>query len=328
MVNLISVQRERWTRLDPRLPQFSPPTSSSIESIQNEGDHKPVVSSVQGDPYCIAFPQLTKIEADSDALVYFEEVTGSVIELAIRDVESKQAASSIVDIMRQLEDFWLKNGATAAIIYWPTRESVVGHYLESAQFILDSYIAVRFDVDRMDIFDKMPNPEVNIRIARPEDENDILELQLEVVRAHIPHAPFAREIPTATVGIRKRLQAFWSGESVEDGGSLFMLAEIDKAVVGMAECQLHAFQTAPGALLSHGRYGLVNTFGVSARFRRKGIGNVLERAISRIFEEWDVDGSYLIYSPYNESASGFWSTRGYDPLWTLYQKRAFPNAAK
>jgi hypothetical protein len=56
--------------------------------------------------------------------------------------------------------------------------------------------------------------------------------------------------------------------------------------------------------------------------RRSGIGKDLEAAVDDELRHGDTLGTYLWFSAYYASASNFWPSLGYEPIWTSYQRRA------
>ena len=321
IIDLIVSQQQRWRQIDPRLPQI--PTSE-LSSFLKQGyescKHFPVVVGPAAGPHCMALPGLRSLNAQSDELVYFQRLTGTAIQASFRSTSPYVLDQVLGTLLARLEETWKADGATAAIFNWPTRDGDVKDLFRREGYALDSHLAVRSGVSHSEPGCRS-DWTVITRRAMPSDEAAILDLHRQVIQAHIPNAPFARLHPTAIPAMRNRLRRIWEGGTVEEGASLVIIAELDDQVVAMAECQIRSIAAELGALLQPGRYLLINSFGVSQAVRRRGIGNILERAVTATCENLSVDGSYLIFSPYNPSANSFWPSVGYEPIWTLYQKR-------
>jgi GNAT superfamily N-acetyltransferase len=321
IVDLIVSQQRRWSRIDSRLPQI--PTSE-LPSFLKQGyescKHPPVVVGPAASPDCMAFPGFRSLDPESDELVYFQRLTGTAIQASFRSTSPRVLDRVIGTLLARLEETWKAGGATAAIFNWPSRDGDVHDLFHREGYTLDSHIAVRSGVSHREPSCGSDGT-VTTRRAISSDEAAILDLHRQVIQAHIPNAPFARLHPAAIPAMRDRLRRMWAGETVEEGASLVIVAELDDRVVAMAECQIRSISAEPGALLQPGRYLLINSFGVSQAVRRRGIGNILERAVTETCANLSVDGSYLIFSPYNPSANSFWPSVGYEPIWTLYQKR-------
>lgn len=321
LVRLVARRQERWHRIDSRLPQVpSPWLVSLIHDAGRVSRNDPVVVGRPSDPDCMAFPYVRDLSEESDDLVYFDRVTGSAMQLTFRDLSPMTLGRSFGLLLSRLETIWSEGGATAGVLNWPTRDGDPAEYFRAAGYTLDSYLALRTGLGPQQSTLRS-NLRAKTRLATPPDEKAILELHSQVIDAHVPNAPFARHHASAAVGMRSRLRRAWRGEALEKGGPLIMVADLDGKVVAMAECQFRSIKTHPDSLLRPGKYALINTFAVAKEVRRLGIGHILERAVSDAFVALSIDGFYLIYSPYNPSASAFWPSVGYEPLWTLYQKR-------
>lgn len=326
LTDVIAQQQQRWQRIDARLPQIPTSCLPSLVKKARESSHlDPIIVGPSSRPDCIAFPVLLRLSPDSDDLVYFDILSGTAIQIAFRDDLQSTLSGSFANLISRLEDVWNTNGATAGLINWPTRDREVADYVMTAGYTLDSHLAVRRGVPALPLVHRSL-PAVNTRLAVPDDEPAILELHSQVVQAHIPNAPFARNAPTAKSGMQTRLSRVWAGETTDEGASLVIVADIADRVVAMAECQIGFISAQPDALLPPGKYALIKTFGVAQGLRRRGIGHILEQAVSAACTELSADGFYLIFSPYNPSATAFWSSVGYEPIWTLYQKRGLNSA--
>lgn len=321
IIDLIVSQQRRWRQIDPRLPQIpTPDLSSFLKQAYDSCKHFPLVVGPAASPDCIAFPGFRSLNPESDELVYFQRLTGTAIQATFRGTSPDDLNQILGTLLARLEEKWKAGGATAAIFNWPTRDGDVQDIFHRANYTLDSHLAVRSGISHREPCCKS-DLNVITRRATPNDEAAILDLHRQVIHAHIPNAPFASLHPAAIPAMRGRLRRIWSGETVEEGASLVIVAELNDRVVAMAECQIRSIAIEPGALLQPGRYLLINSFGVSQAVRRRGIGNILERAVTATCANLSVDKSYLIFSPYNVSANSFWPSVGYEPIWTLYQKR-------
>lgn len=321
IIDLIVNQQRRWRQIDPRLPQIP---NSELSSFLKQGyescKHLPIVVGPAASPDCMAFPGFRNLDPQSDELVYFQRLTGIAIQTSFRSTSPHVLDQFLGTLLARLEETWKAGGATAAIINWPTRDGDVQDLFRREGYTLDSHLAVRYGASHLEPSYRS-DWTVITRRAMPSDEAAILDLQRQVIQAHIPNAPFARLHPAAIPAMRDRLRKIWTGETIEEGASLVIVAELHDQVVAMAECQIRSIAAEPGALLQPGRYVLISSFGVSQAVRQRGIGKILERAVTATCANLSVDSSYLIFSPYNPSANSFWPSVGYEPIWTLYQKR-------
>jgi ribosomal protein S18 acetylase RimI-like enzyme len=321
LVGLVRQQQLRWSHSDMRLPSFTTAQIHElVKSARELSRNNPIVIGSPDEPYCMAFPGRQLLPSDSEGLVYFEELSGVAQLTAFREIPGE--IIHFRELVSALEAAWSAAGIDAALFYWPTRDGDMGDHFISAGYMLDSYMAVHMGpMPDWEIGNALKLREFTVRSARPKDEASILEIHRQVVQAHIPNAPFAREVPTSTFGIRERLRKFWAKEPGSDMVPLILVVEAAGHVVAMADCWIHPVAPRLENPLRPGKYAYINSFGVASGLRRSGIGKILASRLSTELGNYDLDGSYLIYSPYNESARSFWPSIGYEPMWTLYQKR-------
>lgn len=96
------------------------------------------------------------------------------------------------------------------------------------------------------------------------------------------------------------------------------VACVGTRVVGMVESNLQDV-AEDGPRLPPGRWGYLNSVGVTAGHRGGGVGTALVRRALADLEAAGATGHQLWFSAYNPASTAFWTGHGFRPLWTRYQ---------
>ena len=151
--------------------------------------------------------------------------------------------------------------------------------------------------------------DVRVRPATRRDDDIVVALHLEEVGFHAALTPLVRELPGVAAALRARR-----------ADALVWVAEVGGEVVGLAEC---AETTRPDdgvvRMLPPGRSGYLNSVGVRADRRGRGIGTALADTVLRAFAARGCAYQSLYFCWDNPLASRFWPRRGLAPVWTSWE---------
>ncbi len=153
-----------------------------------------------------------------------------------------------------------------------------------------------------------------IRPARPEDYADFCRLYLEVNDLHAGALP---EVFQAT-----GLPPFEEGEfcrMLETNGQAVFMALMDGAAVGFVNVGLR--ESLPLEILAPRIFAVIDNIGVSARFRKAGIGQALMERAERWAGEHGASSVELNVFEFNQGAIAFYERLGYSDLSRKMSKR-------
>ncbi|WP_235022579.1 GNAT family N-acetyltransferase [Amycolatopsis alkalitolerans] len=200
---------------------------------------------------------------------------------------------------------------SACTVTWPSRDAPAIHAFLRHGMVPVSVLALRTGPPPAEI----PPEEVTVRLARPEDFEEVLALTkatfdyTALVTSH--HRPDAAELMAPQ--LRRNLAA----------GAPIWLAETGGVATAVADCGW--VDSAPGTwaaeLLPKGHWGYVNNVATRPGSRGNGIGRALMSTVHRDFARRGATGTYLYYNPTNPLSSVFWPRQGYRPLWTFWEVR-------
>lgn len=317
--NALKTQLGRNGELDPRLP--CPDQHLKAYQRMQADAHGTVLLAIEGKRVVgIAAPDVTVYPPGSDFPTYYPMRKGTLKALILGGATADECRCILATLLKGADYYWADEEATGAEVIWPNRDFSIRTELEKIGFALDGYLAFSRHVaseSRM-----VPSlPGLQIRHANVSDQEVVVRLYLEIIEAHVICSPFARTIPAAEPRFRERLGAILKNENHDYSSSFILVAELDGVVVAMAECWTTIVAPDQNFPVPIGRYGYVNSFGVSSSTRRSGIGHVLESAVRSEFNRHGLNSSYLWYSSYNASARNFWPGVGYDAVWVSYQRR-------
>lgn len=198
---------------------------------------------------------------------------------------------------------------SACTVTWPSRDApAIGAFLRHGMVPI-SVLAIRTTPPPPEV----PPDDVTVRLARPEDFEEVLGLTKETfgytALVTCRGRPNAAELMTPQ--LRRNLAA----------GAPIWLAESGGVATSVADCGW--IESAPGSwaaeLLPPGRWGYVNNVATRPGARGNGIGRALMATVHRDFAGHGARGTYLYYNPTNPLSSVFWPRQGYRPLWTFWE---------
>lgn len=198
---------------------------------------------------------------------------------------------------------------SACTVTWPSRDApAIGAFLRHGMVPI-SVLAIRTTPPPPEV----PPDDVSVRLARPEDFEEVLGLTKETFAytalVTCRGRPNAAELMTPQ--LRRNLAA----------GAPIWLAESGGVATSVADCGW--IESAPGTwaaeLLPPGRWGYVNNVATRTDARGNGIGRALMSTVHRDFASRGAQGTYLYYNPTNPLSSVFWPRQGYRPLWTFWE---------
>ena len=141
-----------------------------------------------------------------------------------------------------------------------------------------------------------------IRIAKPDDMNDLLILWNEMMDSHKGMHPDFRISKNADMAMASNFTSLF-----DDTTSAIIVAEEDNRVVGMLIAQsrvgLPYTQTE--------KTGYIRDVSVTRSFRRTGIGKKLVEAGIEFLKSVDVEYIDLITGSENEDSNEFWKEMGF-----------------
>jgi GNAT superfamily N-acetyltransferase len=316
----VIAQQDRRKRCDPRLPELARPELRCQLARLVKSSEPVVVARTTDEVVGLAVPDLQVYGSDSDMLTYWPSRKGESRDLVLSC--PNEMVSEVADALLQtLDRFWVSCRATGAGLVWPARDIDLSVELACSGFKLDAQLAFR----HMNDFLAGSGPQLQKLQTRhiiPSDTAAVVDIFMQVIDAHIPASPFARHTESAKPAFRTRLEAVLSHQYYPTEAEAFILVgELDHNVVAMADCWISSVSPTLTPILPSGRYGYINSFGVSSGLRRGGIGRKFEAAVHQEFSRRNVIGTYLWFSEYNASARNFWPSLGYKPIWTSYQRR-------
>ncbi|WP_312868910.1 GNAT family N-acetyltransferase [Amycolatopsis pithecellobii] len=198
---------------------------------------------------------------------------------------------------------------SSCTVTWPSRDAAAIHAFLRHGMVPISVLAIRTAPPPAEL----PREDVTVRLATPEDFEEVLALSKEtfdytaMVTSH--ERPDAVELMTPQ--LTRNLAA----------GAPIWLAEAGGIATSVADCGW--VDSAPGTwaaeLLPPGRWGYVNNVATRPGARGRGIGRALMSTVHRAFAERGTVGTYLYYNPTNPLSSVFWPQQGYRPLWTFWE---------
>lgn len=312
VIGLMQRQDERLYQLDDRLRR--PRSTDTLRAFLSKKVTPDTIVAVdeKGEIQGMAIPGLWEISADSEMLGFFFPRNGTVA-LTLPHPDRPNALLAAQALLEAIEQWWKARSVDGTLITWPSADRWLEELLNQRDYMADSAAALR------PLEPIMPQPEkarLIIRQAEPKDEEILVALHIEEVRFHEAHTPYTRLAPGIEPAFRQRLARTWRGERVEDGALLLLVAEQAGEVVGFTENWL---STMEGGWFAAGRYGYLNSVGVTDGVRGHGIGRLLVAHTLNALAQYDIAGFYLYYIFPNPISSYFWPKMGFNPLLTTYK---------
>lgn len=314
VAELMQRQDERLYGLDGRLR-----SSRSADQIKAFVAEKVTVQSLvavdqHGIVRGLAVPGVWEV-AEADEMRGFFLPRNGTVGLTLPNPDEPDATAVAHTLLDAVETWWQEQAVDGTLVTWPSADIWLAGLLEERGFVADSAAAIR------PLEPTLPLPEAsgfNIRQAQPEDEEILVALHLEEIRFHEAHTPYSRVVPAIEPAFRERLARTWRGERVEDGAPLLLVAEQAGQVVGFTENWLTEMK---GSWFPNGRYGYLNSVGVSEAARGRGIGRLLVAHTLQALTQPNIVSFYLYYVLTNPLSSRFWPTMGFRPFLTTYKTK-------
>lgn len=321
MAALLLAQGTRQQTLDVRLPVVHAYSEGERGFLQQDAPLL-VVRDAQGHLRGCVQPGIWELSEQSALHAFLTSRNGIARRLILPSPSDEDASIVTVALLDALLTFWRCYETTGDLLRWPTRDSWLEPYLLERGFLLDSVCAIHSQ-RQPDLFRQSSSHQVRIRLARPEDEESLVELFYEELLAHQPYTPFVHPSPGVLHAFRAKLKRLWAGKTLAEGAPLVIIVEERGEIVAMAECTLLTVEPGdePG-FTPMGRYGCIDNIGVKPMARGQRIGSLLVQAVFDAFVVRcpDLSAYILWYNPDNPLAHKFWSRLGFEPLWTTYQR--------
>jgi GNAT superfamily N-acetyltransferase len=203
---------------------------------------------------------------------------------------------------------------TSATVVWPTRDitgvrSLLRHGLQALTVIAARRRPNGPPARPRDAFG------VTIRPAGPEDEEQVLDLELRLIRYDMHFGgpvwrPATQSLVRADIRDGLRRQTNWT-----------WLAERGGRAVGLLVAQPPQESGWIAGMTSRAPAAYLQTMFVDSRERGTGIGSALVRTLHAQLDTQGVDVTLLHHSQVNPLSGPFWNRMGYRPLWTSWEAR-------
>jgi len=325
LVDLIMAQQTRQRARDPRLPHVQMRAQRTATLREGSQQEALVALDEEGHVRGYGQPGVWEIKPTSILRAFLTARNGIVSALTLPDPADADAGAVATALLSALATFWQQAGTSGDLVRWPSTDGWLEAALTAQGLQLDSICALR---PLEPLFPVRPTPgsEQRVRMARPDDEDALVELFHEELRFHERSTPFVRSSPEVLETFRHKLRRMWEGDAfdvLEAGAPVVLVVEHDKAVVAMAENTLLAVSPhdEPGYTPA-GCYWCLDNVSVREALHGQGIGRLLAQGVEDLREELGLllDGYVLWFNPDNLKAARFWTQLGFQPLWTTYQR--------
>jgi GNAT superfamily N-acetyltransferase len=312
-------QAARDTRLRPaRSPQQ---VEALLVERRTHGARGLVALDANGCVRGCAWPDVWKLAQESSLHAFLSARNGIVSDLALPAPGAPDAQVAANALLAALSEHWQAVGTPGDLIRWPSADPWIEPALLAHGFRLDSVCALR----ERPLTGRSPRASgLPIWPARVTDEERLVALFEEELRAHEPYTPFVHSSPAVLSAFRGKLARLWEGSRLEDGAPLVLVAGRDGEIVAMIQARLVeiAPDDEPG-FTPPGLYGCIDNLSVREMWRGQGIGRALVQAAFDAFAATGLplSGWLLWYNPDNPLAAAFWQRLGFVALWTTYQRR-------
>lgn len=159
---------------------------------------------------------------------------------------------------------------------------------------------------------------IGIRKARIEDAPRLAELWHEMAKHHAKRGEYFRIKRGSTRGFRERMEKL-----IDEGKSGIFLAQVGREVVGFVTAE--AAQRSPCFI--HRMRGHIGNLAVTARWRRKGVGERLYRRALAWIAAQGIPVAEAHVAVENPMAVSFWTKMGFRPYMAM-MKRDVPRASR
>jgi ribosomal protein S18 acetylase RimI-like enzyme len=293
---LLASQQARFAAVDRVLPPPAPPPNDEVLTAATAAGDR-VAGVVQTRHYGPGELDLLWSAATVWQLFPFPGETGG------------EGMDALLRAWRHRMDAESPGPDSACTVTWPSRDAPAIRAFLRHGMVPISVLAIRTIPPSPEV----PPDDVTVRLARPEDFEEVLALTKETFE-YTARVTF-RERPEAMALISPQLRRNLAA------GAPIWLAESGGITTSVADCGW--IESAPGTwaseLLPPGRWGYVNNVATRPGARGNGIGRALMSTVHRDFAGRGAAGTYLYYNPTNPLSSVFWPRQGYRPLWTFWE---------
>jgi GNAT superfamily N-acetyltransferase len=314
VIGLTAAQEARWHEGDRRLeqPRDRQELAAQLAALRRDAQAEFLLArDATGRARGYAQPSLFELESDSDLLAYFTARNGRCERLVLPAPDEDDASAVLSALLAALTVHWQQRHSLADMVTWPSADSWVESLLDAAGFKA-AHVLNHRAAEPIAASTHAAAVGLQVRQARPTDEDDLVALNRDNVAHDASYSPFIKVVPTLEPALRAQLGRLWAGGSVEDGVPL----------VGMAQTYL---EMAPGLgvpfSLPRGRYVYLHEVIVRPEWRGKGVGRLLVEGVEDAYAALRVIGYTLYFSPFNPLSSTFWPHLGFRPVLTTYMRQ-------
>lgn len=301
VTDLVSVQADRFTALDPLLPRSTDPP-----------DGETLVATLPGGHRVTGVLRVTRTDpAAPDSLWSAREVW------ELTPLLGTGGSAAMDAVLRALRARLDRDGAgedSSCVVAWPSRDA------EGTRALLEHGLAplTALGVRTGSAPPAPGNADVRVRAALHADVDALLRLERVEIEfsaqvgglRSLPNQEEREGRRRALVERLGRGAPIWLAES---GGDPVAMA--DGGVVDVVA------GTWLGTVLPAGRWGCLDTVAVLPAACGQGVGRALLDVVHAELDRAGVRGTHLYYHPPNPLASVFWHRQGYRPLWTVWEVR-------
>lgn len=313
LIRLMQLQDERLHQLDGRLRATRSRETIQAFVAQKVTDDALVAVDVDGDVRAFALPGVWEVAEEDEMSGFFWPRNGRVT-LTLphpNDLEATQITESLLDAV---EKWWQVQAVDGTLVSWPVADTWLMDLLSKRGYVWDSAAALR----PLDSMLPIENTAISIRPAEPKDEEALVTMHLEEIGFHEAYTPYTRVVPAIEPAFRQRLARVWRNESATEGTPIMLVAEKEGRVVGFSENWL---SDLADSWFPEGRYGYLNSVGVTASMRGQGVGRLLVAHTLQAFAKYNVAGYYLYYILPNPISSYFWPKMGFRPFLATFKTK-------
>src|SRR6266516_3963449 len=175
LVDLIRAQQTRQRTGDPRLPQVQRRAQRAASLHEGSQQEALIALDEKGHVRGYARPGVWEIQPRSILRAFLTARNGIVSTLTLPDPADADAGAVATAFVSALDAFWQQAGTSGDLVRWPSTDGWLEGALTLQGFQLDSVCALR---PLEPLFPVRPTPgsEQRVRMARPDDEDALVEL--------------------------------------------------------------------------------------------------------------------------------------------------------
>jgi len=152
---------------------------------------------------------------------------------------------------------------------------------------------------------------LTIRIAKPSDLAEVVELWKELMDFHSDLDPFFTQSKDGPNNFLK-----WVEKQMELEDAELIIADVSGKIVGYAKIEISKYPP----VFEKKQYGMISDVSVAEEYRRQGIGEALFDKSEEWFEGKGISRIELRVANVNPVARGFWERMGFKPYMTTMYK--------